>query len=218
MTIPTILRAAEHAALKTLNLSGSILDLGGDGRSEYRTLIQGDHTYTTVNLDEKASPDVLHDLEQPLPLADASYDHVLLINVLEHVFEYRKLLREAARVVRPGGSVAIVVPFLFPVHPSPSDFWRFTLQALERECVHAGLVVDKAHSLGTGVFASRYILLDRLMPGFARALGSVVLVPVIRMLDAVFSRIARVLGKKYASSDYALGYFLLARAHNRKSM
>ena len=218
MTVPTLLRDAEHKALKTLELSGSILDLGGDTRSEYRKLIQGEHTYTTVNLDEIASPDVLHDLEQPLPLPDASYDHVLLINVLEHVFEYRQLLREAARVVRPGGSVVIVVPFLFPVHPSPSDFWRFTLQALERECVQADLVVEKARSLGSGVFASRYVLLDRLMPGFMRALGAIVLLPVIHMLDAAFSLTAHVLGKKYASSDYALGYFLVARAHAPKSV
>ena len=40
-----------------------------------------------------------------LPDADASYDAVLLLDVLEHVESVPALLAEAARVVRPGGPV-----------------------------------------------------------------------------------------------------------------
>lgn len=205
-----MLRDAEHKALKTLELSGSILDLGGDARSAYRGLISGNHTFTGVNLDLMAAAEITHDLELPLPLADASYDHVLLINVLEHVFEYRQLLSEAARVVRPGGNVVIVVPFLFPIHPSPSDFWRFTLQALERECVQAGLTVEKVTPLGSGVFAAQYVMIDRLLPVILRLFGYWVMRPIVLLLDRVFVVLARLLKKRYDPTDYSLGYFVKA--------
>lgn len=209
MEIPSLLRSAEHRALGALSLDGSVLDLGGDARSSYRSLIRGEHAYTSVNLSPHAKPEILHDLEQPLPLEDGSFDHALLINVLEHVFNYRGLLAEAARVVRPGGSIVVVVPFLFPLHPSPKDFFRFSLEALERECALAGLSVSWTRSLGSGVFAARFVLLDRLLPGPLRLLASA-LHPVVALMDALFARAARMAGKKYRREDYALGYALVA--------
>jgi SAM-dependent methyltransferase len=45
-----------------------------------------------------------------LPFADASFQLVLLIAVLEHTSEPWRLLKEARRVLKPGGRVLIVVP------------------------------------------------------------------------------------------------------------
>jgi SAM-dependent methyltransferase len=208
MEIPTLLRQAEHEALKGISLSGSILDLGGGGNADYRSLIGGEHTFTTVDLGQKA--DIQHDLEELLPLADASYDHALLINVLEHIYDFRQLLAEAVRVTKPGGTLVIVVPFLFPVHPSPNDYWRFSGQTLEREMERVGLTIERLTPLGTGVFSARSVMLDRLMPGPVRALGLLVR-PLIIGTDRLFTALAHALGKKYDPADYALGYALIAR-------
>lgn len=45
-----------------------------------------------------------------LPFRDQSFGLVLLVAVLEHTNEPAQLLREARRVLRPGGRVLIVVP------------------------------------------------------------------------------------------------------------
>src|SRR5262249_31946530 len=46
---------------------------------------------------------VLHALPAPLPLADAVVELAVLGLVAEHVADLRRLLAEAARVLRPGG-------------------------------------------------------------------------------------------------------------------
>lgn len=53
-----------------------------------------------------------HDLAQPLPLADASVQTVLISLVLEHIEAFQALMAEVARVLRPGGSLLI-----FEIHP-----------------------------------------------------------------------------------------------------
>ena len=211
MNVPSLLRLEEHNALAHLTLSGRVLDLGGDKNSEYLRFFQGQFETMTLNLNEKTRPDILHDLEKPLPVTDASYDHVLLINVLEHVFEYRALLREAVRVLKPDGSLVVVVPFLFPIHPSPNDYHRFTFVALQQELSRVGLKDISVHSLGGGVFASRYLLLDRLLPKFLRVVNFYTCRYVMIACDILMQKIARLFHKKYMREEYALGYSAVGR-------
>lgn len=210
MSIPSLLRVEEHNALAGITLSGRVLDLGGDKHSEYLRFFNGTFETTTLNLSDAAQPDIVHDLEQPLPIADGSYDHVLLINVLEHIFDYRALLRETVRVVKLGGSVVVVVPFLFPVHPSPADYHRFTASALEKELVASGLKDISVRALGGGVFAARYLLLDRLLPKLLRIINFYTCRYIVAALDACLEKIAHASGKKYDKENYALGYCVVA--------
>jgi SAM-dependent methyltransferase len=64
-----------------------------------------------VNLDVAPLPgvDVVHDLSQPLPFADASFGEILCKDVLEHV-ELIPVMRELHRVLRPGGRLRITAP------------------------------------------------------------------------------------------------------------
>ncbi len=60
---------------------------------------------------------------QALPFADASFDGVVCSEVLEHVPDDAAVVRELARVVRPGGKVVITVPSeAFPVTWDPPNW------------------------------------------------------------------------------------------------
>lgn len=47
---------------------------------------------------------------QSLPFADAAFDGAVLLNSLHHLPDPRAALREAARVVRPGGRLVVIEP------------------------------------------------------------------------------------------------------------
>jgi SAM-dependent methyltransferase len=49
-----------------------------------------------------------------LPFATASFDHVIVSEVLEHIPADRAAIAEVARVLRPGGTAAVTVPRWFP--------------------------------------------------------------------------------------------------------
>lgn len=50
------------------------------------------------------------DITQRLPLEDSSFDHVVMLAVLEHLREPETVLREALRVLAPGGTLIMTWP------------------------------------------------------------------------------------------------------------
>jgi len=92
-----------------------------------------------------------------LPFDDESFDGAVLGEVLEHIDDDRGALTELARVLRPGGVLAVSVP----ANPSlygTSDEWaghvrRYTRPALIEACTSAGLTVHRC--LGWGFPFSR---------------------------------------------------------------
>ncbi|MCZ6856053.1 MAG: class I SAM-dependent methyltransferase [Gammaproteobacteria bacterium] len=49
-----------------------------------------------------------------LPFQDVSFDHVICSEVLEHIPDYKSVLREVHRVLKPGGFFAVSVPRFGP--------------------------------------------------------------------------------------------------------
>lgn len=69
--------------------------------------------------------DICGDLEH-IPLRSASVDCILCMVVLEHTRDPRRVLLEFARVLKNGGTLVMVVPFLWEEHQVPHDYFRFT--------------------------------------------------------------------------------------------
>jgi len=66
-----------------------------------------------------------------LPFKDESFDAVVSDQVLEHVEgSPQDAINETIRVLKPGGLLVHATCFLNPIHGAPSDFWRFTPDAL----------------------------------------------------------------------------------------
>ena len=61
-----------------------------------------------------------------LPFADASFDVVLAIQVLEHVFDPQVASKEMYRVLRPGGELIILAPQSGTLHLVPHHYANLT--------------------------------------------------------------------------------------------
>jgi SAM-dependent methyltransferase len=84
-----------------------------------------------VNLEVARYPstDVLAPSES-LPFANDSFAAALSLTVLEHVRDPARCVGELARVVRPGGSLYVVVPFLQPYHGYPGHYFNMSHDGL----------------------------------------------------------------------------------------
>lgn len=152
----SFLRREEYKVLSEVAIDGEILDIGGSKKSGYHELIKGKHTIITGNIDTSYDIDIQFDAQKQWPFPESSFDGVLLVNVLEHLYGYRTAVTEAYRVLRPNGIVVGVVPFMFNVHGSPHDYFRFTKSALEQIFIEAHFSSVKVTELGTGGWSIIY--------------------------------------------------------------
>lgn len=120
-----------------------LLDAGaGEGR-------WGDHFPETqyITLDNKVGDanwdysriQLEADLNEHIPMDDASVNVIICIQVLEHLSNPHQALREMARVLKPGGHVFITTPFSAHEHQIPYDFYRYTRYGLRYLAEQAGL-------------------------------------------------------------------------------
>jgi SAM-dependent methyltransferase len=91
-----------------------------------------------------------------LPFADATFDRVIVSEVLEHIWDDERALVEIARVLRPGGRLAVTVPTRWPervawalswrYHDTPGGHVRIYRQhELEHEIERAGFLLRGSH-------------------------------------------------------------------------
>ena len=122
----SVLRQLQYEHLEKIQLSGDVLDVGGGQRAKYLDLLRTPSTLRSVNIDPAIEPTHLVKPGQPLPFGDSSFDAIVSLNTLEHIYDASAVLREIFRVLRPGGSVHITVPFMFRIHGHPDDYFRAT--------------------------------------------------------------------------------------------
>jgi len=119
-----------------------VLDTGA-GECRHAPLFERAHYLSTDNGcgDESrwdySKLDFTSDLAE-LAVPDESMDAVLNINVLEHVPDPQRVLRECHRVLRPGGQLLLVAPQSWLMHQAPNDYYRYTRHGLEYLLTQAG--------------------------------------------------------------------------------
>lgn len=115
-------------------IKGSLLD-AGCGEKPY-SLIYDELTETSIGCDveycvhDQTAVDVFATLDK-LPFQNNTFDTVLCTNVLEHVAENERAFGELSRVLKSNGYMILSVPFLYPTHEIPHDFYRYSFYGLK---------------------------------------------------------------------------------------
>lgn len=132
--------------------SGSYLLDAGAGEGQYKSAFS--HTYY-VGVDLAVGDtqwsyddlDIIGSLIQ-IPLEQAVFDAVLCTQVLEHVPEPEKVLREIQRVLKPGGKLFLTVPQSWHQHQKPHDYYRYTSFGIRYLLEKVGLQIESLEPMG----------------------------------------------------------------------
>ncbi len=183
------LRAALESEITPMAVAGvRCLDVGCGDRP-YAHLFQSG-SYTGVDVKDSGRPlsmklpDQFYD-GNTLPFSNDSFDLVLSTQVLEHVPNPCDFLKEVARVCKPEGIVVISLPFVYPEHEEPHDFFRFTQYGIEELLSKAGLTVEAirrdSSSLETVAILINIYIVQNLVPnirGFGRLYSALLCFPI----------------------------------------
>jgi SAM-dependent methyltransferase len=129
------LHGVARAVAEAFDLPTPILEIGAlqvPGQENIANLrpLFGNKPYIGLDMRPGLGVDVIADVEA-LPQPTGSIGTVIAMSTLEHVPRFWRGMDEMYRVLRPDGALLISCPFYFHIHSFPSDYWRFTPEALE---------------------------------------------------------------------------------------
>lgn len=159
---------------------GELLDMGC-GRKPFASLFAGRITrYWGTDLSvspylDGARLDAFARAEAQ-PFRDASFDTVLGLSMLTYLPEPGRMLDEARRVLRPGGTLILEFTQMVPLHDEPHDYFRFTRFGARWLLERAGFEVVEEIPIG-GLWArvglSTIAALNRVNRGPTRVLTEI---------------------------------------------
>ncbi len=119
-----ITRPRLEAFLKKYATDAKTLDIGS-GNKPYVAMFPN-----AVTVDTKERPgiplDYVADAHDLSALPATAFDVVLLTEVLEHLHTPEKAIAEIRRVLKPGGLLLLTTRFVYPLHETPVDYFRYT--------------------------------------------------------------------------------------------
>ena len=119
----------------------------GCGDAPYRPLFTAHGAqYLDCDLPGSGAGCIFHP-GQPVPVADQSADGVVSFQVLEHVWDLAWYLQEARRMLKDDAVLILSTHGVWPYHPHPGDFRRWTRPGLVREIEAHGFDVKENHAL-----------------------------------------------------------------------
>ncbi|HLP19750.1 MAG TPA: class I SAM-dependent methyltransferase [Chitinophagales bacterium] len=115
---------------------GNVLDVGC-GQSPYKFLLNSAETkYYGIDIVDAEkfdynNTDVTPFNGEDIPFEDGKFDGMICTEVLEHVQHYQKLIDEMHRVMKPGATGIVTIPWSARYHYAPYDFFRYTPSSLK---------------------------------------------------------------------------------------
>ena len=198
-TIHRILMGSKLSTFKFL--SGYTLDISAEKHSSYEK-DWNIELKNLINIDIDGTPNILADINN-LPFKNNTISNFGCFNVLELLQSPKIAVKEIYRVLNTTGYLVGYVPFLYPIHNHPVDYWRFSNKSL-----HEILSISGFENIVIEPLGGRFIVMyDIILPKklfFIRFMLSLLSIG-LNMLYEMFH------SKDYNRAMYPSGYFFYAK-------
>lgn len=87
-------------------------------------------TFVSFDIDEKRNSDIIGDICF-YNFKEMKFDVIVISEVLEHVPYLHLAIRNIHQILKKEGRLILTVPFIFPIHDRPYDYYRYTRYGLE---------------------------------------------------------------------------------------
>jgi SAM-dependent methyltransferase len=172
-----------------------------------------DPKLVNLNIGPFPNVDIVADAHQ-LPYADNSADAIYCEAVLEHLENPVKATEEMFRILKPGGKMIAITPFLQAFHGYPNHFQNFTVIGHSRLLSRAGfLVIESGTCVGpmVALVDMVYVFLCNYVPKFL----NIPLRAAWKVIGAIVVPLGSFLGDKPNGYIMASTTYVLAEKSNR---
>ena len=143
-------------------IKGKSLEFGAykNQSKNFSSYLKGEKNFQYTNLKKDKKNNILGaDLNQKLKFKSNYYQNLIIFNVLEHLINPTKSLKELNRILKKGGLLIGSTPFLYQVHGAPNDYLRFTTDYLIYEFKKKNFKAIYVKELGYGPFLAAFSIL-----------------------------------------------------------
>lgn len=110
--------------------SGKVLEIGGR-TYPYKDDVFSGYEYYSIDIKKTGDEVIVADITNCPELEENQFDFIFSVDVFEHINAPWLAAKEITRLLKPGGVTFHSTIFSWRYHPCPSDYWRFTPDALK---------------------------------------------------------------------------------------
>ena len=143
-------------------IKGKSLEFGAykNQKKNFSSHLNGEKNFQYTNLKKDKKNNIQGaNLNQKLKFKSNYYQNLIIFNVLEHLVNPTKSLKELNRILKKGGLLIGSTPFLYQVHGAPNDYLRFTADYLIYEFKKKNFKAIYVKELGFGPFLAAFSIL-----------------------------------------------------------
>ena len=199
------MRIFQILEIQKIEINSDFLDLGStQSETNVSNYVKNKGLRTYANLSTNLKDQNNINLEIYPNDIKKKFKTIFLMNVLEHIKNTNNCFNNINDILDSDGIVYGSTPFLFHIHQSPNDYFRFTKQFLEEFLKEKGYKEIEVKILGTGIFCNMYSSLFNLTK----------IIPflnvIIFSLAIIFDKILNIFLKNIKDIN-PLGYFFIAK-------
>ncbi|MBD2666452.1 putative methyltransferase [Richelia sinica FACHB-800] len=103
---------------------GNILEIGGTPKDKDFYEVNPGTSYQVMNIEPGLGIDIVGDAHDVSIIQPASFDSIVIFNVLEHCYAPWQVVENIYTWLKPGGKCFAMVPNAVRLHATPVDYWR----------------------------------------------------------------------------------------------